>query len=385
MYNAFGLRAIVAIVVVSCMVSRSCYSEDRSTFTHADILTVLRDQEERIEDFLLEFDSEETERTKRGAIVRRKRENVILMAKGALFRTRKESLDPETQDVILDQEFAGDGSVEYFYDRLTRYGTVRSRAPEKCAIRQSWASTYLLSVMRSPRRKGNFGFEGNLIGALEEAPRGIKISEESINGRRIVVLARFSSPGIAHSEIRLDPQMSLAVLSTTGIGMHRDNFSFINSDFVEVIDGIWLPRKVERVKRDKTSHTRHEIIRVKTLKFNEGYEKADFAVRFPDGVEVGDLDAPMDVKPSAKGERNELCATIGRHEVGGGDPGRCQQGQPWDDSRSHLLWRRLIGFIDTGIGDDRMRIVTIREPQEENMKTHSPADRTLFYMHPGHE
>lgn len=294
MYDVLRLRVLVAIVVMSCIVSCSCDSENGSAFTHEDILTVLRDQEGRINDFLLEFDSDEAEKTESGVIVGRKRENVMLMAKGNLFRTRRRRFDPETQELIADMEYAGDGSVEYLCDRPALYGRIRSRLPEQCVRRQTLASHYLLSVYRNPRRKGNDGFEGNLIGALEEASKGIKISEEFVDGRKIVVLTRFASPGIGHSEIRLDPEMNFAVLSTTGIGMHKDNLKFINSDFVEVKDGIWLPRKVERFKRDgKTSHTRHEIIKVNTIEFNKGYEKDDFRIRFPPGVRVRDEDAKM--------------------------------------------------------------------------------------------
>gem|GEM_PF-3416443 len=300
MYDVLRLKVLAAILVTVCIVSPSSYCENESDFTHQDILTVLRDQEGRISDFLLEFDSEEVEKSPTGVIVRRKRENIMLMAKGSLFRTRVRAFDPATQELIYDQEFAGDGSVEYFCDRPALYGTIRSRLPDQCITRQSLAETYLLSVKRNPRMKGNFGFEGNLIGALEEAPEGINISEEFVDGRRVLVLTRFSSPGIGHSEIRLDPEMNFAVLSTTGIGVNKDKFKSINSDFLEVTDGIWLPRKVERVRRDKTSNTRHETITVNTLEFNNGYDKDEFRIRFPPGVRVEDLDTDMVVTPSPR-------------------------------------------------------------------------------------
>lgn len=292
MYDVLRLKVLAAIVVTVCILSPSSYCESDSAFTHQDILTVLLEQEGRINDFLLEFDSKEVEKTPSGVIIGRKRENIMLMAKGSLFRTRRKIFGPQTQELISDKEYAGDGSVEYFCDRPD-YGTIRSRPPEQCITRQSLAETYLLCVKRNPRMKGNLGFEGNLIGALEEDPKGIKISEEFVDGRKIVVLTRFSSPGVGHSEIRLDPQMNFAVLSTIGIGANKDNFKSINSDFLEVTDGIWLPRKVERVRRDKTSNTRHETITVNTLKFNNGYGKDDFRIRFPPGARVIDLDANM--------------------------------------------------------------------------------------------
>lgn len=366
MYRASQPSVRALFIVLSCIVSRACYSEHDSAFTHEDILTVLRDQEGRIDDLLLEFDSEEAEYTESGVLVGRKRENTMLMAKGSLFRTRRQSFDPETQEVIFDQEFAGDGAVEYFCDRQALYGTIRSRLPEQCVMRQSWASDYLISVMRHPRRKGGFGFEGNLIGALEEAPKGITISEEFADGRKIVVLTRFSSPGVAHSEIRLDPEMNFAVLSKTGIGMHEGDFRFVNSDFVEVMDGVWLPRKVERFKRDKTSHTRRETMRVKTIEFNKGFTKGDFAIRFPYGVRVRDLDTRMHVTPSPK-ELDEvyldhLLETAAEQNVidvyhvdktSGEDipdavVANAHEGNRAATGRSHVSWKMLVTFLMLG-------------------------------------
>ena len=64
MYDVLRLRVLVAIVVMSCIVSCSRDPENGSAFTHEDILTVLRDQEGRINDFLLEYDNEETKKMK---------------------------------------------------------------------------------------------------------------------------------------------------------------------------------------------------------------------------------------------------------------------------------------------------------------------------------
>lgn len=287
------LRVLVVIVVMSCIVSGLCCSENESAFTHEDILTVLRDQEGRINDFLLEFDSETAVQTESGVIVDRKRKSVMLMAKSNLFRTRVRRFDPETQELIIDMEYGADGSVEYLCDRPALYGVIRSRLPEQVAKGQTLAADYLYSVMRKPKEKRGMGLQGNLIGVLEKTGKDIKISEEFVDGRKIVVLTRFVSPTVDHTEIRLDPQMNFAVLSITGIGM-REGLKFINSDFVEVIDDVWLPRKVERFTRDeKTSLTGHQTIKVNTLEFNKGYEKEDFRIRFPPGVKVRDYDAKM--------------------------------------------------------------------------------------------
>jgi hypothetical protein len=301
MYDVLRLRVLVAIVVMSCIVSCSRDPENGSAFTHEDILTVLRDQEGRINDFLLEYDNEETKKNESGVIVGRKRSSVMLMAKGNLFRTRVRILDLETQELTDDKEYGADGSLEYLCDRQALYGQIRSRLPEQAVMGQTLAEDYLGSVMRAPKKK--FGIlQLNLIGVLETLVKLNKmsedfedgISEELVDGRKIVVLTRTLSPTVGHSEIRLDPQMNFAVLSKTGIGMHEGNLKYVNSDFVEVIDGVWLPRKVERFKRDgKTSHTRHEIITVNTIEFNKGYEKDDFRIRFPPGVRVKNEDVEM--------------------------------------------------------------------------------------------
>lgn len=299
MYNVSRLRGMISVVVMSCIVSGLCYSENESALTYEDILTVLRDQEGRINDFLLEYDNEETKRNESGDIVGRKRSSVMLMAKGNLFRTRVRIFDLETQELTDDKEYGADGSLEYLCDRQALYGQIRSRLPEQAVMGQTLAEDYLGSVMRAPKKKYGI-LQLNLIGVLETLVKLNKmsedfedgISEEFVDGRKIVVLTRTLSPTVGHSEIRLDPQMNFAVLSKTGIGMHEGNLKIINSDFVEVIDGVWLPRKVERFRRSKkTSLTRHQTIKVNMLEFNKGYEKDDFRVRFPPGVRVKDLDA----------------------------------------------------------------------------------------------
>jgi len=278
---------------MGCIVSGLCYSENESAFAYEDILTVLRDQEGRINDFLLEYGDEETNKNESGVIVGRIRSSVMLMAKGNLFRTRRRAFDPKTPELISDKEYGADGSVEYWCDRPALYGFVRSKLPEQVVTGQSLAADYLYSVMRTPKKKSGI-LQGNLLGVLETLGKFAEISEEFVDGRKIVVLTRSISPTVGHSEIRLDPLMNFAVLSITGIGMHEGNFKYANSDFVEVIDGVWLPRKVERFRRsEKTSLTRHQTIKVNTLEFNKGYEKDDFRIRFPPGVRVKDLDAKM--------------------------------------------------------------------------------------------
>ncbi len=67
----------------------------------------MRDQEARINDLLLEFEEERIVRRKGGGILGRKHHRITLRAKDSLFRIRKQEIDPMTQEIVFDQEYAG--------------------------------------------------------------------------------------------------------------------------------------------------------------------------------------------------------------------------------------------------------------------------------------
>ncbi|NQV33264.1 MAG: hypothetical protein HQ515_11260, partial [Phycisphaeraceae bacterium] len=248
-------------------------------FTQDDILRVLRDQEARINDLLLEFEEEQIVRRKGGGIIGHKHHRVTLRAKDSLFRIRKQEIDPTTQEIVFDQEYAEDGAAAYFCDRTAGNGTVHAARPEQVAVRQEWAQYYFRNV----QMKGNADYQGALRGALEAATQDITVNQGMIKRRRQVFLSHSG-----HARIQLDPDMNFAVSKISIDGEGSSLFKGTNSDFVEVIDGLWMPLKTENIVRQGET-TIGITTRVNKIEFNNGYTADDFRIDFEPGIRVRDL------------------------------------------------------------------------------------------------
>jgi hypothetical protein len=286
------LRGKMVFVLTACVLGSLCSAQDSPSITPEDILNIWRDQDARVEDFLLDFDLYERTTDESDGAVSERRENVVLLAKDNLFRTRQRVFEgDDRKKVTSDFEYSADGQREYFCSRLKLDGLVETKLPEQCAIQHRWAIDYLNCVQKMPRKKGNKGFECNLIGALDEDKR-IEVSEGVFDGRKVVILIR---PG--HSRIYLDPERNYAVLGGEATGSLT--FKYRNSDFVEVCEGVWMPRQTEKTFRDGSRHILRRT-KVNVLKVNNGYQAADFRIQFEPGIRVLDLDLNMQITPSAK-------------------------------------------------------------------------------------
>ncbi len=250
-----------------------------SSFTTEDILKIWRDQERKLHDIYIDFNFDETLKDKRGSVVASKRENIMYMSKGNLFRTRKQVFIPkDSNNVSNDWELSADGTREYYYDRPD-YGIVKNSLPEHAAIRHTWVIHYLSCVYRMPRKKGNIGHECNLIGALEEA-KNIEVTEELFEGRKAVVLNRPN-----YSKIYLDPMRNFAVLGSEATG--DLTFKCRNSNFVEVAEGIWMPLQTKRTFKQGSNLVIRKT-KVNKLKINNNFTKEDFRIKFEPGTTVHD-------------------------------------------------------------------------------------------------
>ncbi len=294
-----GDRAVVGVYPVARLArARATAGEVRifnphRRLTPEDIVKKLRDREARINDLLLEFDEEQIVGIPGNGIIERKRRHITLVANDTLFRTRMQAFDPDTQELILDQEYAGDGAVEYFCDRIAGHGTIRAARPEQCRVRQAWAKHYLQSAQREIQVAGSGGFEGNLVGASVAA--GLELHMQGMSaGRRLVVLGRRG-----HSSFDLAPDMNFAVLridaGTTASGATA--FNHKNSIFNEVADGIWMPLKTESVESQGEVTTTIKI-EVKKIGINRGYTADDCRIDFEPGIRVRNLDLDGDGKVS---------------------------------------------------------------------------------------
>jgi thiol-disulfide isomerase/thioredoxin len=259
---------------------------DRSSFGTEDVLKVWRNQEDRLKDIYIDFDFVETKKNESGSVIANKHENITYMAKENLFRTRKQVL--VNNEVAKDWEFSADGTREYYYNRTGSDGTVKNSLPEQAGIKHSWAVHYLSCVERNPRKKGNLGYECNLIGALEEDKR-IKVTEELFERRNAVVLNRPD-----YCKIYLDPTLNFAVLGSEATGSDL-TFKCKNSNFVEVADGLWLPLQTERTFKEGSDSINRKI-KVNELKVNNNYTKEDFRIKFEPGITVRDIDLDSDVQ-----------------------------------------------------------------------------------------
>jgi hypothetical protein len=285
-------RIIIGVLVV-LVAAGLCVGETGPSFTTEDILNIWRDQEAKLKDLYVNFDLEETLTDDRGSVVASKRESITYMAKENRFRTRKQTFDPKNNgEVSADWEFSADGQREYYCDRPASYGTVKKSLPEQAGIRDSWVVHYLTCLQRMPRKPGNLGFECNLIGALEE-DKAIQISQGTFDGRQVVVLIR---PGF--EKVYLDPKLNFAVLGGEAIG--KLTFKYRNSDFVEVAEGVWMPKQTERSFRDtKTSQQVTRKTTVNSLKATCEYSDDDFRIKFDPGIRVRDIDLGTYITPSS--------------------------------------------------------------------------------------
>lgn len=251
-----------------------------SSFTTEDILKIWRDQERKLHDIYIDFNFDETLKDERGSVVASKRENIMYMSKGNLFRTRKQVFIPkDSNNVSNDWEFSADGTREYYYDRPD-YGIVKNSLPEKAGIKHSWVVHYLSCVHRMPRKKGNIGHECNLIGALEEA-KNIEVTEELFEGRKAIVLNR---PNF--SKIYLDPTLNFAVLGSEATG-EQLTFKVRNSNFVKVAESIWMPLQTECTFKQGSNLVIRKT-KVNKLKINNNFTKEDFRIKFEPGTTVHD-------------------------------------------------------------------------------------------------
>ncbi len=128
--------------------------------------------------------------------------------------------------------------------------------------------------------KGSAGLEGNLMGALEESSQNFHIADGVLGSRRTVFFTR-----TGHSQIQMDRLMNFAIT-----GINGNSFPRTNSDFVEVIDGIWMPLKTESILPQEDQTTIYTA-KVRRIKFNNGYTAKDFRIKFAPGIEVRDLDS----------------------------------------------------------------------------------------------
>ncbi len=287
----FYCRHIPAIVLATCLMLVSPgFSESASSFTTEDILNIWRDQEGRMNDIYIDFDFEETREAEDGSIVRR-HENITYLAKDNLFRTRKRNFDPTAVDgVSKDWEFSVNGKTKFSYNRLAFDGQVKSSLPENGDIKQSWVGHYLTFTERMPRRPRSKGHAGDLIGALEAYGDRIGVSEGTYEGRKAVILTR---PG--YSRIYLDPKLNFAVLGSEATGQFH--FKWINSNFLEVAEGIWMPLQIlHTTKEGSTRITRR--VKVNKLTVNNNYTEKDFEIKFEPGTRVFDRDLGTYITPS---------------------------------------------------------------------------------------
>jgi len=271
-----------------------------SSFTRDGILKIWQDQERRLHDIYINFDFEETIKGINGKVKASKRENIMYMSKGNLFRTRKQVFVPKgSNHVANDWEFSADGMRKYYCNRTGSHphGTVENSLPEQAGIKDNWVVHYLSSVYRMPRKKGNAGHECNLIGALEEA-KTIEVTEELFEGRKAVVLNRPN-----YSKVYLDPMRNLAVLGSEATG--DLTFKCRNSNFVEVAEGIWMPLQTERTFKQGSDLVIRKT-KVKKLKVNNNYTKEDFKIKFEPGIRVRDINLKPHVQVEAENLSREI-------------------------------------------------------------------------------
>ena len=287
---ASGLVIIGMVLLVSACSDKTSHPG----ITKKDILNVLLRQEGQINDLSFSFTMEEIIKDK--GVVSRQHTKVSLSTKEDLFRTRMQTFLYEDGEKKLtwDTEISADGIAVYYLDRMGRATRTEKKLPSEAGIRQNWGWAYLSPTLRKPRRRGNKGYEGNLIAALEEDYSNIKLLDKMVlfEGRNTVVLER---PG--YCRVYLDPKIGFAVI---GIESDEENllkFRYVNSEFKEVAEGFWLPMRVEHsqsgklkpglscsIKRQKSEDLIIEDFELKRkleiidLKVNSGLTVEDFKI-----------------------------------------------------------------------------------------------------------
>lgn len=240
---ASGLVIIGMVLLVSACSDKT--SQPR--ITKKDILNVLLSQEAQINDLSFSFSVEVI--TKDKGVVSRKHRKVSLSTKDELFRTRTQTFlyEDEEKKLTRDTEVSADGKMVYYLDRVARTFRAEKKIPSEA---QNWGTYYTEPTLRKPRKPGNKGYEGNLIAALEEDYKNIKLLDrmELFEGRKTVVLER---PG--YCRIYLDPEIGFAVVGMKSIGQLE--FQSVNSEFKEVAKGFWLPMRIEQSQRAKAGLT----------------------------------------------------------------------------------------------------------------------------------
>lgn len=290
-------------------------------------------------DIYIDFDYEETREAEDGSIERR-HENITYLAKDNLYRTRKRNFDPTAVDgVSKDWEFSVNGKTKFAYNRLGFDGQVKRSLPEDGDIKQSWVVHYLPFTLRMPRKPGNKGHFGDLIGALQQDGDIIGLSEGTYEGRKAVILTR---PG--YSRIYLDPKLNFAVLGSEATG--QLHFKWINSNFLEVAEGIWMPLQILHTTREGSTRITRRV-KVNKLTVNNNYTEKDFEIKFEPGTRVLDRDLGTHITPSPADQSATVdtnSATL-THEGISNPPVLGDA----DTSGSPHSWQRVVTFVCIGL------------------------------------
>ncbi|MHC4156475.1 MAG: LolA-like protein [Planctomycetota bacterium] len=288
---------ISGLVITGIVLLVNVYDTNASSLgiTKDDILNILLAQEGQVDDFSFSFTMEHTINDN-GKVTRTHKE-ISLFTKGDLFRTKKQTFLCENAEkkLIVDTEISADGQIVYLLDRISMTGEVETKSPKEAGVGQNWGWAYTGPTLRKPRRRGNRGYEGNLIAALEEDYDNIKLLDKSelFEGRNTIVLER---PG--YCRIYLDPTINFAVVGLESIG--EIEFRAVNSEFKEVRKGFWLPMHME-MSQKRNNRAEKKQLQISDLKVNSGLTAKDFKIEFPKGVRIYDKNIGMLLPPNQSG------------------------------------------------------------------------------------
>ena len=263
--------------------------EKMNSFTKKeDILQALLDQQDRIEDFYVDFDLQESKESQDGHILWSMPERITYLAKDNMYRSRKRKFS--NKKLASDWESSSDGDREYHCNRMHSSGQMKDLPPQDSGMESGWALQYLMLTKMIPRGSGQMDFEGTLIGILLKDP-WITFSDEVYDGLNVVTIA-----GANHGRIFVDPARNYAILGGDAEGTISQNFRYHNSDFVQVIDGIWMPRHLEITSLDKEGWTVSKVMKVNKIACNSGYTKDDFRIKVERGLSMRDLNTGKTVR-----------------------------------------------------------------------------------------
>jgi len=170
------------------------------------------------------------------------------------------------------------------------YGQMKDSPPENAAIQHGWPLQYLMLVKRIPRGTGQMGLEGCLIGTLLGDP-WITVSDDVYDGRPVVTIA-----GTNNGRIFVDPAMNYAIVGGDAVGTINQTHKYHHSDFVEVVDDIWMPRHMEFTSLDREGRTVRKVFKVNKTAFNSGYTKDDFRIKVERGMQMWDVNTGKTVR-----------------------------------------------------------------------------------------